>query len=68
MHGICIVGSGDLHRVKHKVDSENVLGPLFHNKYFMEWDHTVMDCLEEQLIIRNKREYMKECSGTLALS
>ena len=62
VHGVCIISSADLYQVKHEVDLDNVQGPLFHNKYFMEKDHTVMDCLEEQLVIRNKREYMKECS------
>ena len=64
VHEICIVGSADLHQVKYEVDIDDVQGPFFHNKYFMEWDHTVMDCLEEQLVIRNKREYTKECSGS----
>ena len=58
------MGSADLHQVKYEVDLDDVHGPFFHNKYFMEWDHTVMDCLEEQLVIRNKREYIKECSGS----
>lgn len=61
VHGICIVSSGDLHRLKYKVDLDNIQGPFFHNKYFMERDHAVMDCLEEQLVIRNKEEYKKEC-------
>ena len=67
VHDICIISSADLYQVKYKVDLHNVYGPLFHNKYFMEKDHTVMDCLEEQLVIRNKREYTKDCSlrGTL---
>lgn len=36
-------------------------GALFHNKYFMERDHTVMDCIEEELISRNKLEYERDC-------
>ena len=63
VHNVCIISSADLYQVKYEVDLDNVQGPLFHNKYFMEKDHTVMDCLEEQLVIRNKREYMKECSS-----
>ena len=63
VHYLCIVGSADLHQVKYEVNLDAIQGPLFHNKYFMEWDHTVMDCLEEQLVIRNKREYMEECGG-----
>ena len=34
---------------------------MFHNKYFMERDHTVMDCVEEELVIRNKQEYERDC-------
>ena len=63
VHGICIISSAELYRLRYKVDLDNVQGPLFENKYFMEMDHTVMDCLEEQLVIRNKREYIKECSA-----
>ena len=47
--------------MKYKVDLGNIQGPFFHNKYFMKVDHTVMDCLEEQLVIRNKQEYENDC-------
>ena len=60
-HGVSIITSSDLHLLNYKVDLNNIQGPLFHNKYFMEVDHTVMDCAEEQLIIRNKQEYANEC-------
>ena len=60
---VCIVDSGDLHGLRYKVNLSNIQGPFFHNKYYMEKDHTVMDCLEEQLVIRNKEEYKKECSN-----
>ena len=36
-------------------------GAMFHNKYYMERDHTVMDCIEEELVSRNKQEYEKDC-------
>ena len=61
VHGICIMTSADLYRVSSKVNVNNLKGPLFHNKYFMEKDHTVMDCMEEELVIRNRLEYKKDC-------
>ena len=53
--------SADLHRVRSKVNINNLKGPMFHNKYFMEKDHIVMDCMEEELVIRNRLEYEKDC-------
>lgn len=61
VHNICIITSADLQRVRYKVHMNNIKGPMFHNKYFMERDYTVMDCLEEQLVIRNRLEYKKDC-------
>ena len=56
VHWICIVNSGDLHRLSYKpVPKER--DRFFHNKFFLEEDHTVMDCLEEELISRNKKEF-----------
>ena len=63
VHHICIMTSADLFRMSNdlKVNDGSLKGPMFHNKYFMERDHTVMDCVEEQLVIRNRLEYMKDC-------
>ena len=61
MHWICIVSSGDLHRLKRFMNTSGNRGAMFHNKYFMERDHTVMDCIEEELVSRNKQEYEKDC-------
>ena len=61
VHGICIMTSADLFRVSSKVNIDNLEGPMFHNKYFMERDHTVMDCMEEQLVIRNRLEFKRDC-------
>ena len=63
IHSICVISSADLYQLKYQVDLNDIQGPLFHNKYFMERDHTVMDCLEEQLVIRNKQEYIRECGS-----
>ena len=35
-------------------------GHFFHNKYFMEYDHTVMSCMEERIVQINKLEYQQE--------
>ena len=61
VHNICIMTSADLSSVHRQVNVNKLRGPMFHNKYFMERDHTVMDCLEEQLVVRNKLEYEKDC-------
>ena len=57
---MCIVSSGDLHRLKYSTDPDYVRPPLFHNKYSMAEDHTIMDCMEELLIERNKQEYIRD--------
>ena len=63
VHSICIVTCADLSSVQSNVDVNNLTGPMFHNKYFMERDHTAMDCIEEQLVIRNRLEYEQDCLG-----
>ena len=63
VHVICIMTSADLFRVSRdlEVDASNPTGPIFHNKYFMERDHTVMDCVEKELVTRNSLEYNRDC-------
>ena len=34
---------------------------FFFNKYFMEMDHVVMDCMEQRLVEQNRREYENDC-------
>ena len=65
VHNICIMTSADLSSVHRQVNVKKLRGPMFHNKYFMERDHTVMDCLEEQLVVRNRLEYEKDCLSQL---
>ena len=65
VHWICIVSSGDLHRLVNFLRTDvdpHTQGAMFHNKYFMERDHTVMDCVEEELVNRNKEEYKRDCT------
>ena len=59
VHDICVVNSGDLHRLKYKPKT-NVRDTFFHNKFFMEKDHTIMDCIEKELIHRNAVEFQKD--------
>ena len=54
VHKMCIVSIRDLPRLKRA--SEN-MSWWFHNKYFVEYDHVVMDCMENLLLQRNWMEY-----------
>ena len=56
---VCILNSGDLHRLKYK-PVPNVRDAFFHNKFYMEKDETVMDCMEEELDRRNIIEFLED--------
>ena len=53
-HLICIVSAYDLPRL---YEISKMGKWWFHNKYFIEYDYTVIDCLEKILSERNKDEY-----------
>ena len=57
VRSICIVTAGDLPMVMRTSENRT----LFHNKYFMNGDHTAMDCLEEMIVAKNKLEYERDC-------
>ena len=57
-HKICIVGSGDLPLIYRQGVNGHT---FFFNKYFMEMDHVVMDCMEQRLVEQNRREYENDC-------
>ena len=62
VHDVCIISVGDLFRLKYRPQNiTSQSGPMFHNKYFMEVDHVVMDCCEEELVQRNREEYRTDC-------
>ena len=76
VHDICIIASRDLSRLAYKpgiaghwftgggAEGEYTgpdRGPVFHNKYFMDDDPVVIDCMEQELIRRNKLEFKQEC-------
>ena len=60
VHFICIVTVGDLDQIYHWGVRRQVPA-FFFNKYFMEEDHVVMDCMEEHLIQQNKKEHLEDC-------
>ena len=57
VHSICILNVAELPRVHHAMTSSNA---WFFNKYFMEEDHVVMDCVEEVLVRKNREEYEED--------
>ena len=59
VNSMCIVSIRDLPRLQKA--SEN-MSWWFHNKYFIEYDHIVMDCIEKLLIQRNVKEHESDCS------
>ena len=64
MHSICIVSSGDLHRLEFSYSPDNEYQPFFHNKFFLERDRVVMDCAEQELLRRNREEYYRDINNT----
>ena len=36
---------------------------FFYNKYFMDFDHVVMDCMERRIVQQNQLEYQKDCTN-----
>ena len=58
VHNICIVSAADLERLG-KASKEKSW--WFHNKYLIEYDHVVMNCIENFLLRRNSDEYKLDC-------
>ncbi len=63
IHEICVVDFGDLLRIL--ASTRNGKDALFHNKYFLEYDHVIMDCMEEQIQARNRKEHQEETKTIL---
>ena len=60
VHGICILTAQDMGRIEQLgVRSQRPV--FFFNKYFLEWDPTAMDCMEERLVQANMDEYRRDC-------
>lgn len=60
LHNVCVLVAGDVPRVVKDRNQH-----LFFNKYFMEYDHTVMGCMEQSIVARNKMEYQQECHNSM---
>ena len=60
VHGICILTAPDLGRIE-KLGIHSTKPVFFFNKYFLEWDPTAMDCMEERLVSTNIDEYWHDC-------
>ena len=61
VHEVCILTSAHLPQIK-QVMKFNI---WFFNKYFMEDDHVVMDCVEEVLVRNNKQEFTRDYPDSL---
>ena len=60
VHGICILTTPDLGKIEKKaIHSRQPV--FFFNKYFLEWDPTPMDCMEERIVRTNIEEYWHDC-------
>lgn len=58
VHELCIVSASDLPRLK---EASQTGAWWFFNKYFMEYDHIVMNCMEKLLLERNYQQYKIDC-------
>ena len=61
VHDVCVVSSGDLPMI-YSMGVNAHQPTFFFNKYFTEWDHVVMNCMEQRLVEQNKLEYVTDCS------
>ena len=57
-HRICIVSASDFYWLYSSSKKRQV---YFLNKYLIDYDHVVMDCMEETLLKRNVEEYRRDC-------
>ena len=60
VHTICILTAADLEKVE-RLGVHSKRPVFFFNKYFLEWDPTPMDCMEERLVRTNMDEYRRDC-------
>ena len=61
VHQVCILTSAHMPQIK-QVMKFNI---WFFNKYFMEDDHVVMDCVEKELVRNNKQEFTRDYPDSL---
>ena len=58
IHQVCIVSYLDLPNILSLAGTH-----VFHNKYFMERDPVVAQCLEERVLKANQLEYQQDCQS-----
>ena len=58
VHYSCILNSRDLQKLFAYGKTRDV---FFFNKYFMDYDHVVMDCMERRIVQQNQLEYQRDC-------
>uniref|UniRef100_A0A1X7U0G5 Uncharacterized protein n=1 Tax=Amphimedon queenslandica TaxID=400682 RepID=A0A1X7U0G5_AMPQE len=56
-HGICIVSVSDLPFIMKEMKT----GLWFYNKYLIDYDHVVNDCIQLLLIQNNFKRYKQDC-------
>ena len=63
VHTSCILNVRDI-PLLHEYNLSGKRTVFFYNKYFMEYDHVVMDCMEQRIVEQNKLEYRRDCMLT----
>jgi hypothetical protein len=64
VHYMCIVTSADLARIYKLALAKGRRTYFFFNKYHMDRDHVVMDCMEQRLVRQNQREFLEDCRAS----
>ena len=59
VHFSCILSTLDLPMLTKYSKSDTSY--FFFNKYFMDYDHVVMDCMERSIVRQNKWEFARDC-------
>ena len=61
---VCILISADLARIYELAVANGRRTYFFFNKYHMDRDHVVMDCMEQRLVRQNQREFLEDCRAS----
>ena len=64
VHLVCILTLADLARIYKVALAEGGRTYFFFNKYHMDRDHVVMDCMEQRLVRQNQREFLEDCRAS----
>ena len=68
VHYICILTTPDLPRIIRDATHSHDTTYFFFNKYFMEDDPVIMDCIERRLLAQNIQDYHNDCTRTAVLN